>query len=78
MHRDIKPQNVLIDPITLNVKLIDFGFARELQQHGSHRYGGSAIYTQYMITRWYRPLQIVLGLGYDERVDIFALGALLI
>jgi len=29
-----------------------------------------------MITRWYRPLEIVLGIGYDGAVDVFALGAL--
>lgn len=31
-----------------------------------------------MITRWYRPLEIVLNLPYDGKSDIFALGALLL
>ncbi len=48
MHRDIKPENVLIDPFTLSIKLIDFGFATSINPYGQH--------TQYMITRWYRPL----------------------
>ena len=69
MHRDIKPENVLIDPQTFMVKIIDFGFAVEMNPYKKN--------TDYMVTRWYRPLQIVLGLPYDLKIDIFALGALL-
>jgi serine/threonine protein kinase len=29
-----------------------------------------------MVTRWYRPLEIVLGLHYNEKVDVFAAGAI--
>ncbi len=29
-HRDIKPQNLLLDPITARVKLCDFGSAKVL------------------------------------------------
>jgi serine/threonine protein kinase len=29
-----------------------------------------------MVTRWYRPLEIVLGLRYNEKVDVFAVGAI--
>ena len=66
MHRDIKPENVMVDPSTLTVKLIDFGFAKhtKLQPH-----------TDYMVTRWYRPLEVVLGCNYDEKVDVFAAAA---
>jgi serine/threonine protein kinase len=47
MHRDIKPENILIDPETLNIKLIDFGFAK---------YSNEEKNTNYMVTRWYRPI----------------------
>ena len=70
MHRDIKSENVLIDPKTLQVKLIDFGFASECNREGRN--------TQYMVTRWYRPLEIVLGLPYDLKADIFSFGALML
>jgi|688.fasta_scaffold266303_1 serine/threonine-protein kinase BUR1 len=25
-----------------------------------------------MVTRWYRPLEVVIGLKYDEKIDVFA------
>ena len=31
-----------------------------------------------MITRWYRPIEIVLGLPYNQNVDVFSTGALLL
>ena len=30
VHKDIKPQNILVDPETLNIKIIDFGISTEL------------------------------------------------
>jgi serine/threonine protein kinase len=63
MHRDIKPENIMIDPSTLNIKLIDFGFAKKV---------GEDPMTAYMVTRWYRPLEVVIGLKYDHKIDIFA------
>ena len=69
MHRDIKPENILIDPENLNIKLIDFGFAKHNNSH---------INTNYMVTRWYRPLEIVLSLPYNQKVDVFAAGALIL
>lgn len=56
----------MINPQTLQIKIIDFGFAK---------YKDPQCCTGYMVTRWYRPLEIVLGLPYDQKVDIFALGA---
>jgi serine/threonine protein kinase len=67
MHRDIKPENVMINPSTQEIKLIDFGFAKPVDSN-SH--------TGYMVTRWYRPLEIVLGLEYNQKVDVFAVGAI--
>lgn len=63
----------MINPKNLTVKLIDFGFAKGVRPTGGV---GRLEHTQYMITRWYRPLEIVLGIGYDGAVDVFALGAL--
>lgn len=67
MHRDVKPENVMIDPNTLNIKLIDFGFAKKIIDDPD---------TGYMVTRWYRPLEVVIGLKYDQKIDVFATAAI--
>ena len=67
MHRDIKPENVMINPLTQEIKLIDFGFAKAVE---------GSLHTGYMVTRWYRPLEIVLGLPYNQKADIFAAAAI--
>ena len=28
VHRDIKPENIMTDPVTLSIKIVDFGFAK--------------------------------------------------
>ncbi|KAL0181435.1 hypothetical protein M9458_023841, partial [Cirrhinus mrigala] len=38
LHRDIKLQNLLINPKTLEVKLIDFGCGDLLKESAYHRY----------------------------------------
>ena len=53
MHRDLKPQNLLIDNNEI-MKLADFGLARA--------YGlPIKTYTHEVVTLWYRAPEIVLG-----------------
>lgn len=68
-HRDIKPENILYDPKTKKIKLIDFGISKKTFQRGSRRDMMTIIGTHF-----YLAPEVLLGGGYDERVDLWALG----
>uniref|UniRef100_A0A8D0H7X0 mitogen-activated protein kinase n=1 Tax=Sphenodon punctatus TaxID=8508 RepID=A0A8D0H7X0_SPHPU len=53
IHRDQKPSNILLDADCF-VKLCDFGLARSLSQ--LHEDQGNPALTEYVATRWYRPV----------------------
>uniref|UniRef100_A0AC34QLD0 Protein kinase domain-containing protein n=1 Tax=Panagrolaimus sp. JU765 TaxID=591449 RepID=A0AC34QLD0_9BILA len=70
IHRDLKPQNLLVDIETLTIKLADFGLARAI---------GIPIraYTHEVITLWYRAPEILLGSArYSLGVDIWSIGCI--
>ena len=72
LHRDVKPQNILVFPTNGSIDFIlcDFGLAR-----GSHLEGkvGPA-YTHEVCTLWYRPPEILLGqTAYDDRIDVWSM-----
>jgi serine/threonine protein kinase len=69
IHRDLKPQNLLIDR-SGNLKLCDFGLARAF---------GLPIktYTHEVVTLWYRAPEILLGARqYSIPVDIWSVGCI--
>jgi serine/threonine-protein kinase len=70
VHRDIKPQNVLIDSEG-RAKLTDFGISRQLEQDGMTATGRVLGTTDYVA-----PEQ-AMGRGTDQRSDIYALGVVL-
>ena len=70
VHRDIKPQNVLIDSEG-RAKLTDFGISRQLEQDGMTATGRVLGTTDYVA-----PEQ-AMGRGADQRSDIYALGVVL-
>ncbi|XP_064636167.1 cyclin-dependent kinase-like 5 isoform X3 [Lineus longissimus] len=70
IHRDIKPENLLISKEG-HLKICDFGFARNLTGTGS------ANYTDYVATRWYRSPELLLGAAYGKAVDIWSIGCIL-
>lgn len=71
-HRDIKPENILYDPLQKRIKLIDFGISKKTYQRGARRDMLTIIGTSL-----YLAPEILLGGGYDERVDIWSVGVTL-
>ncbi|CAG2066199.1 unnamed protein product, partial [Timema podura] len=52
-HRDIKPQNLLLDPETGVLKLCDFGSAKHLQKGEPN--------VSYICSRYYRAPELIFG-----------------
>ena len=70
VHRDIKPQNVLID-VEGRAKVTDFGIARQLEQDGVTATGRVLGTTDYVA-----PEQ-AMGQTADPRSDLYSLGVVL-
>jgi len=69
LHRDLKPQNLLIDRHGI-LKLADFGLARAF---------GVPVrtYTHEVVTLWYRAPEILLGgKQYSTPVDVWSIGCI--
>lgn len=68
-HRDMKPENLLINGNGQILKLADFGLAREIR---------SLAFTEYVSTRWYRAPEVLLRApNYNSPIDIWATGAIM-
>mmetsp|Transcript_32761 Transcript_32761/g.101439 ORF Transcript_32761/g.101439 Transcript_32761/m.101439 type:complete len:377 (-) Transcript_32761:287-1417(-) len=72
VHRDIKPSNLLLND-SCHLKLCDFGHARSLSDERT----GSPPLTDYVGTRWYRAIEVLLGsTHYTFAVDMWAVGCI--
>jgi len=68
MHRDIKPQNLLVDKEAALIKLADFGLGRVFSLPVEK-------YTHEVVTLWYRAPEILLGTRcYSTGIDTWSVG----
>lgn len=68
LHADIKPDNILVNETKLVLKLCDFGSASHVADNDI---------TPYLVSRFYRAPEIILGLGYDFSIDMWSVGCTL-
>merc|ERR1719152_1063895 len=68
IHCDLKPENVLLTSAnSLEVRLADFGSACRRRER----------MVKYVQSRFYRSPEVLMGLSYTEKVDMWSLGCLL-
>ncbi|KAG8177562.1 hypothetical protein JTE90_026191 [Oedothorax gibbosus] len=68
LHADIKPDNILVNDRKLVLKLCDFGSASHVAENEV---------TPYLVSRFYRSPEIILGLQYDFGIDTWSVGCTL-
>ncbi|XP_054344280.1 mitogen-activated protein kinase 9 isoform X6 [Pongo pygmaeus] len=68
IHRDLKPSNIVVKS-DCSLKILDFGLARTACTN--------FMMTPYVVTRYYRAPEVILGMGYKENVDIWSVGCIM-
>ncbi|XP_065070610.1 homeodomain-interacting protein kinase 3-like [Rhopilema esculentum] len=68
IHSDLKPENIMLvdhDRQPYRVKVVDFGSATHTSK---------AVASSYLQSRYYRAPEIILGLPFNEAIDMWSLG----
>lgn len=68
LHADIKPDNILVNQSNTSLKLCDFGSASSASENDI---------TPYLVSRFYRAPEIILGINYDFAIDLWSVGCTL-
>ena len=76
IHRDVKPQNILLDE-SGQAKVIDFGIARAATMQAGPAHTGLTITGTVLGTSDYIAHEQAQGRKVEERTDVYALGAVL-
>ena len=67
VHADLKPDNILVSADLKQLKISDFGSAYLLSDPAAVQP------TPYLVSRFYRAPEIILGLNIDQRIDMWSL-----
>jgi serine/threonine protein kinase len=69
-HRDIKPQNILVDPNNHVIKMCDFGSAKKLIKGEPN--------VSYICSRYYRAPELIFGATeYTNAIDVWSTGCVI-
>ena len=68
LHADLKPDNVLVNESRNHLKICDLGSASDASDNEI---------TPYLVSRFYRAPEIILGMPYDFAIDTWSIGCTL-
>ncbi|KAL8809785.1 MAG: hypothetical protein Q9200_003121 [Gallowayella weberi] len=68
LHADLKPDNVLVNESRNVLKICDLGSASDATENEI---------TPYLVSRFYRAPEIILGIPYDFGIDVWSIGCTL-
>lgn len=68
LHADIKPDNILVNESKLVLKLCDFGSASD---------ASDCDITEYLVSRFYRAPEIIMGMPYEYGIDLWSVAVTL-
>lgn len=68
LHADLKPDNILIDERMQTVKIADLGSALKIFEVEK---------APELVSRFYRPPEVILGIPYDYAIDVWSIGCTL-
>ena len=73
IHADLKPDNILVNDNRSTLKICDLGTAIDRSDAAT----AHMEITPYLVSRFYRAPEIVLGMPYDYAVDMWSIGCTL-
>jgi len=68
LHADLKPDNILVNEARNMLKICDLGSAADASENEI---------TPYLVSRFYRAPEIILGIPYDFAIDMWSIGCTL-
>lgn len=68
LHADLKPDNILVNESRNLLKICDLGSASDATENEI---------TPYLVSRFYRAPEIILGMPYDFAIDVWSIGCTL-